>query len=605
MASPPVCPCTALVKFAFAAANAAEVSVSVGELVTVISTADPGWWEGQSHSTGQCGLFPFNYVEVLKTYVPSPFPLPQKAPPLPAGGARGGKAVDTVAAAKKAVVNAAVVAAPPLPAGRKSTNTPITVSKSPAVAHINTPLPVAVSTATAQPALSVVPTGTTASYQSPYPAASSANVVSISFTPNSTRFGHWAYNMALMTAAVDVILGICAIIWYQSDNINNKPLTQWLGVYAILIALAFGAGEYARGLNRSELPYPTRGALYIAISIPFYFAMPLVLGGVFTSTVGLVNVVACLLKESYVAEKRPKQHEPAAVLEKSPNFYQGLKQYYRYLHQQNQLGSLFFLALYFAGNIAIFTYQVIHWTQLNGQTPQGLQLSSYAPWAKGFGGLLDLNCALIVLPVCRTILRWLYSKSTQDQSLLSRSLRAALVLMPIDHNLSFHKLIARMIMLATIGHIILHLINAAVAYTNTINKFGIGPWYTGGIVATAMLLIYSSVHENVKTKQVCTTLHSLVKAISYARLASRWSTDVNHRCLRVVFSVACVVSSSSCSGTATTRSSCSSSCSSSTAMAASHLTTSTSSSYPAPSTYVNAYCATTAAVSPSVCCLSL
>ena len=389
------------------------------------------------------------------------------------------------------------------PAGRKSNNTPITVSKSPAVAHISTPMPVAVSAQST--ALSAIPPANTTAYspQQHYPASmSSVNTVSISFTPNSTRFGHWSYNMALMTATANVILGICAILWYQNDDINNSPLTQWLGVYAILASLTFGVAEYVRGLNRSEFPYPTRGVAYIALSIPLYFAMPLVLAGVFTSTVGLVNVVACTLKESYVADKQHKRDEPSAVLEKSPNFYQGLKQYYRYLHQQNELGSLFFLTLYFSGNIAIFTYQVIHWTQLNSQTAAGQALSSYAPWAKGFGGLLDLNCALILLPVCRTILRWLYSRSTQDQSIVSRSLRAALVLMPIDHNLSFHKLIARMIMLATIGHITLHMVNAAMAYTNTIAAFGLSPWYTGGVVSTAMLLIYSSVQENVKTKQV-------------------------------------------------------------------------------------------------------
>ena len=543
--SPPTCPCTALVKFAFTAANAAELSVTVGELVTVVSTADPGWWEGQSHATGKCGLFPHNYVEVLKTYVPSPFPLPQQAPPLPAGGARGGgKSVsDTVAAAKKAVIAGPSTAAPPLPAGRKSTNTPIAISKSPAVAHIATPLPAA-ATSTQSAAFSVIPSTTTPAYS---PAGmSSVNTVSISFTPNSTRFGHWAYNMSLMTATTNVILGICAILWYQNDSFNNTARTQWLGIYAILVSLAFGVTEYVTGLNRSEFPYPTRGAAYIGVSIPLYFAMPLVLGGVFTSAVGLVNVAACLLKESYVADKRQKREEPSAVLEKSPNFYQGLKQYYRYLHQQNELGSLFFLVLYFAGNVAIFTYQVIHWTQLNNATAPGLQLSGYAPWAKGFGGLLDLNCALIVLPVCRTILRWLYSRSTQDQSLISRTLRAALVLMPIDHNLSFHKLIARMIMLATIGHIILHMVNAAVAYTNTINKFGIGPWYTGGIVSTAMLLIYSSVQENVKTKQVGRSLTQKAQLLLCASLHTAMLMCLSSVCLLHVSVSVCACVCVSC-----------------------------------------------------------
>ena len=72
--------------------------------------------------------------------------------------------------------------------------------------------------------------------------------------------------------------------------------------------------------------------------------------------------------------------------------------------------------------------------------------------AKGFGSLLDLNCAIIVLPVSRTLLRLLYNRSTADQGLVSRTLRAVLEYVPLDQNITFHKIIAWVILIAACGH---------------------------------------------------------------------------------------------------------------------------------------------------------
>ena len=35
----------------------------------------------------------------------------------------------------------------------------------------------------------------------------------------------------------------------------------------------------------------------------------------------------------------------------------------------------------------------------------GLAVSMWAPWAKAFGNVLDFNCAIIVLPVSRTVIK--------------------------------------------------------------------------------------------------------------------------------------------------------------------------------------------------------
>lgn len=43
--------------------NSAELSFQAGEIISLISQEDPGWWEGELH--GNRGLFPSNYVEIL------------------------------------------------------------------------------------------------------------------------------------------------------------------------------------------------------------------------------------------------------------------------------------------------------------------------------------------------------------------------------------------------------------------------------------------------------------------------------------------------------------------------------------------------------------
>ena len=58
----------------------------------------------------------------------------------------------------------------------------------------------------------------------------------------------------------------------------------------------------------------------------------------------------------------------------------------------------------------------------------------------------------MLIPVLRTILRWMYNRSTLDHSCFSRFLRLVLWLFPIDLNIVFHKLVAKVIVFATFGH---------------------------------------------------------------------------------------------------------------------------------------------------------
>lgn len=95
----------------------------------------------------------------------------------------------------------------------------------------------------------------------------------------------------------------------------------------------------------------------------------------------------------------------------------------------------------------------------------------------------------------------LYNRSTADQGCISKSLRAILRFIPLDQNILFHKIIAKVILFAAIGHIGFHFTNLAFAYSNTLDLFGTSAWFTGGFIVMWMMIIYSATPENTRRGQ--------------------------------------------------------------------------------------------------------
>ncbi|XP_076595193.1 NADPH oxidase 1 [Chaetodon auriga] len=77
-------------------------------------------------------------------------------------------------------------------------------------------------------------------------------------------------------------------------------------------------------------------------------------------------------------------------------------------------------------------------------------LGSALAWARAPAAVLNFNCMLILLPVCRNLLSLLRGSFV----CCGRSMRKQL-----DKNLSFHKLVAYMIALMTAVHMVAHLLN--------------------------------------------------------------------------------------------------------------------------------------------------
>uniref|UniRef100_A0A3B5MEK4 NADPH oxidase 1 n=1 Tax=Xiphophorus couchianus TaxID=32473 RepID=A0A3B5MEK4_9TELE len=132
-------------------------------------------------------------------------------------------------------------------------------------------------------------------------------------------------------------------------------------------------------------------------------------------------------------------------------------------------------------------------------------LGSALAWARAPAAVLNFNCMLILLPVCRNLLSLLRGSFVR----CSRTMRKQL-----DKNLTFHKLVAYMIALMTAVHTVAHLLNVE-WLNNNISSCSLAlpqdpqqiPTYfvftsiaglTGVIITLALILIITSSMEVIR-----------------------------------------------------------------------------------------------------------
>ena len=119
--------------------------------------------------------------------------------------------------------------------------------------------------------------------------------------------------------------------------------------------------------------------------------------------------------------------------------------------------------------------------------------------SQGFGWTLNLNCAMILVPMLRSGLRWLYNRSTQDQTWTSRALRNVLLFLPVDFSIAIHRMIAGYILVGFVGHSFAHLINWGLLPGVTLSVMGVWPILSGVLLLAVAFFIYAAAAENVKS----------------------------------------------------------------------------------------------------------
>uniref|UniRef100_A0A672T152 Cytochrome b-245 heavy chain-like n=1 Tax=Sinocyclocheilus grahami TaxID=75366 RepID=A0A672T152_SINGR len=119
--------------------------------------------------------------------------------------------------------------------------------------------------------------------------------------------------------------------------------------------------------------------------------------------------------------------------------------------------SAFILVVWMGINIFLFVYYYLFYDQGPQFEYTRELLGAALPWARAPAAVLNFNCMLILLPVCRNLLSLLRGSFI----CCGRTMRKQL-----DKNLTFHKLVAYMIALMTAVHTVAHLLNVE-WYTNS------------------------------------------------------------------------------------------------------------------------------------------
>lgn len=340
----------------------------------------------------------------------------------------------------------------------------------------------------------------------------------------------WARHMAILVVLWDLFFGFVGWLWMVE---GHEPAVQQ-GSYAIAY-YTMGAGvfiyvlEYYTALKTPLVPgvgVPLRGLIYMLLSAPMWATIVTMLAGAATMTLGAVSMFGVLRGETSKSERtlimegkiKPPPRQAASELAGLPLS----ARVSAWLVQQvegNELGKWLVLIIYFSINLVygIILYQTwsatvrgapAKYAECLGRDPENLEgkclppLSHWAPWAKTFGGLLNLNCALLLLPVLRGLLRALNNIRCGDTGTVAS-------FVPLRSNIALHKLIGRVVGIMSALHVAAHFVNYAEAGGATIQTFPkvSDPWYgvvkyapfiTGAIVTYSLLFIISAANNTVK-----------------------------------------------------------------------------------------------------------
>ncbi|KAL9650725.1 hypothetical protein ABK040_001779 [Willaertia magna] len=155
---------------------------------------------------------------------------------------------------------------------------------------------------------------------------------------------------------------------------------------------------------------------------------------------------------------------------------------------------LVLVTIWVCANIGLFIEACVRYNKILSDKKLPSDIVWFVTFARGFGQLLNFNCALLILPVMRNLLHWL------------RIFKLDYII-PLDKNLVFHRYLAYWVVFCTIGHGFFHYLNYAknfAVYSNSqtavtspivaawVQKYGI----TGNLLVLVMYLMYATSHRD-------------------------------------------------------------------------------------------------------------
>ena len=204
------------------------------------------------------------------------------------------------------------------------------------------------------------------------------------------------------------------------------------------------------------------------------------------------------------------------------------------IYVEDKLAAYFWVTVFVLANVIMFGVTYQKWVDLISQERESIidgtidvkchdhsceinriavihgPFSTAAPLAKACGGCLNMDCAILLLPVIKLIITRMTDLAGKFQDLHDKTdyfgkffSYSFARYVPIQKNIEFHKLVAFMVCLMTVGHVIGHCANLVYAYDITLAYFEKWGWkgtafLTGGIILLAMFVIFSAAADVIR-----------------------------------------------------------------------------------------------------------
>lgn len=453
------------VLYNYVAQDSNQMSLRVGQTITVMEQDDSGWWDGYNEFTGERGLFPSTYVQWMEEEYQADFGPAYKPPQK----TRGGKKNDyEMAGYQQQYGGQKMGAGMDASSFNQEVKIPLVEGKARGGDREEK--------------------GGKGGRGEKVPSC-------------NTRFGFYAVNWSRLNGFTLFFVGVFSLytsfIANTQFGLGNLFQTFQMGIFAFAVLLGAGVFIYESMRKAYTLEaFPWRSYFYFIVALPL-----------FVTTYTVFNGVAFLIAAIFFYEAYRRKEQVA-----SPKADSGEKHgmcsngcfpcgYLDAKRREGKCGKEVFTYSFVLINIAVFFWGYL----LNVATfaPTGTlpQFTLYVPYAKGFGYGLDMTCAIIVLPVCRTFIRALYDASTQNQTTSSRFIRAILWLFPLDKALHFHEKLGFLILFFSFGHSFSHLINAGLRWPQVIAFYGWSPLLSGFLLWVVIFFMFPATPRNVKAGQ--------------------------------------------------------------------------------------------------------
>eukprot|EP00742_Colponemidia_sp_Colp-10_P007701 GILJ01008301.1.p1 GENE.GILJ01008301.1~~GILJ01008301.1.p1 ORF type:complete len:952 (+),score=132.75 GILJ01008301.1:36-2891(+) len=483
--------------------DAGELDLKVGEIVEIKEKDDSGWWLGECN--GHVGVFPYNYVEIIE---------------------ETREVLDLSPAASLDAIHVTVDAAPApstkqhllsdsVLTKRKSLNQSLLVAeKKPSSSHIAvTTGPALTSQASDLRQRAGVRVKATNAADVPIRPKSSSfhlsqappkEVTREQSGPGTLTYGLWGHYALHGAAIALLLLGIVDLWWPSLDSVKYGSIYYLVGGYCMVVSVFILLWQETCGVSFSgEFIVPFRGIIFILLGIFPCFAIPTVIAGVFTMLSGILMLISELRAEYGSIPKS----EPTPAKKKKPTPADGnsrgiIATWWITKYQEGELSKIIMIIVYFSVNLALFIEAYVRWQNrvdaanaaedLKGVSAnKDKYLSQWVPFAKANGQLLNFNSALLLLPVCRHILRALnnFCINAKSDNAFYSALASFLRLLPLEKNISFHKLVGVVVLLASIAHTVAHFLG------RTFRTFPVFVYVSGGIILSCMFIMYPAARQ--------------------------------------------------------------------------------------------------------------